>query len=227
MPIRSAAASPVARDGLGEPMLSRMRDCDGMPRPVPAATAALRVLRYLSARTTPGPGRRIAARRRPAALDHLPPAAPPWPRSRSSCTTPRTSTWGVGVAAWEVGQGFTRQEPLDPAGPGADRPTGRRARPARPTSPSCTARTCVYLDRGARAPAGPAGHRCRGPAAGAPDRVGTGDPGRPVPRPGPGALPRRRPRWCSGPDADRPGSPSCGRCSPRPAAAATPRRTRR
>ncbi|MBK9697754.1 MAG: IclR family transcriptional regulator [Propionibacteriaceae bacterium] len=82
-----------------------------MPRAVPAATATLRVLRFLASRTSPVPAGRIAE-------------AVGLPRSTTYHLLnamaaesfvvhfPEEHTWGMGVAAWEVGQGFTRQEPL-------------------------------------------------------------------------------------------------------------------
>ncbi|MET1133105.1 MAG: IclR family transcriptional regulator [Aeromicrobium sp.] len=82
-----------------------------MPRPVPAATAALHVLRYLSRRPVPTPAARIA--------DDL-----GLPRSSTYHLLAAMAeqafvthyaddrTWGVGVAAWEVGQGYSVQEPL-------------------------------------------------------------------------------------------------------------------
>lgn len=80
-------------------------------RPVPGATAALRVLRYLSLRTTPVPASRIAAELGlpRSSTYHLLTAM-----AAESFVVhyPEDRTWGVGVAAWEVGQGYTRQEPL-------------------------------------------------------------------------------------------------------------------
>ncbi|TXL57656.1 IclR family transcriptional regulator [Aeromicrobium terrae] len=82
-----------------------------MARPVPAATAALRVLRLLSGQPVPMPAARIA--------DAL-----GLPRSTTYHLLtvmadedfvvhyPEDRTWGMGLAAWEVGHGFTRQEPL-------------------------------------------------------------------------------------------------------------------
>jgi DNA-binding IclR family transcriptional regulator len=82
-----------------------------MSRPVPAATAALQVLRYLSGRTTPVPAVRIAQevglpRSTTYHLLHA--------MAEQSFVVhyPEDQSWGVGVAAWEVGQGYTRQEPL-------------------------------------------------------------------------------------------------------------------
>lgn len=82
-----------------------------MSRPVPAATAALRVLRYLSLRSTPVPAQRIA-------LDLGLPRSTTYHLLQAMAAEsyvvhyPEDRRWGVGVAAWEVGQGFTRQEPL-------------------------------------------------------------------------------------------------------------------
>lgn len=82
-----------------------------MSRPVPAATSALRVLRLLSAQPVPLPAVRIAD-----ALD--------LPRSTTYHLLaamadedfvvhyPDDRTWGMGLASWEVGHGFARQEPL-------------------------------------------------------------------------------------------------------------------
>ncbi len=82
-----------------------------MSRPVPSATAALQVLRYLSLRTTPVPAGRIA-------LDLDLPRSTTYHLLQAMAAEsfvvhyPDDRLWGVGVAAWEVGQGFTRQEPL-------------------------------------------------------------------------------------------------------------------
>lgn len=77
----------------------------------PAATATLQILRYLSRQLLPVPAARIA---RDLNL----------PRSSTYhlLTTmemesfvvhfPEDRTWGIGIAAWEIGQGFSRQEPL-------------------------------------------------------------------------------------------------------------------
>ena len=82
-----------------------------MSRPVPSATAALQVLRYLSLRTAPVPAGRIA-------LDLGLPRSTTYHLLHAMAAEsfvvhyPDDQLWGVGVAAWEVGQGFTRQEPL-------------------------------------------------------------------------------------------------------------------
>ncbi|MFZ0529095.1 MAG: IclR family transcriptional regulator [Propionicimonas sp.] len=82
-----------------------------MPRPVPAASAALQVLRYLSQRTTPVPAVRIAQ-------DVGLPRSTTYHLLRAMADQsfvvhyPDDRSWGVGVAAWEVGQGYTRQAPL-------------------------------------------------------------------------------------------------------------------
>ncbi len=82
-----------------------------MGRPVPAATAALQVLRYLSLRTAPVPAGRIA-------VDLDLPRSTTYHLLHAMAAEsfvvhyPEDRLWGVGVAAWEVGQGFTRQEPL-------------------------------------------------------------------------------------------------------------------
>lgn len=82
-----------------------------VPRPVPAATAALRVLRYLSEETTPVSASRLA-------LDLGIPRSSAYHLLAAMAGEsfvvhyPDDRTWGVGLAAWEVGQGYTRQEPL-------------------------------------------------------------------------------------------------------------------
>ncbi|MEJ7634996.1 IclR family transcriptional regulator [Aeromicrobium sp.] len=82
-----------------------------MARPVPAATAALQVLRFLSGQPVPVSAARIAG-------------AVELPRSSAYHLLsamadedfvihyPDDRTWGIGIAAWEVGHGFARQEPL-------------------------------------------------------------------------------------------------------------------
>ncbi|MET1062501.1 MAG: IclR family transcriptional regulator [Aeromicrobium sp.] len=82
-----------------------------MTRPVPAATAALRVLRFLSAQPVPVPASRIAD-----AVD-LPRSSTYHLLSAMAAEDfvvhyPDDRTWGMGIAAWEVGHGFARQEPL-------------------------------------------------------------------------------------------------------------------
>ncbi|MET0952098.1 MAG: IclR family transcriptional regulator [Aeromicrobium sp.] len=82
-----------------------------MTRPVPAATAALRVLRFLSAQPVPVPAARIAD-----AVD-LPRSSTYHLLSAMAAEDfvvhyPDDRTWGMGIAAWEVGHGFARQEPL-------------------------------------------------------------------------------------------------------------------
>lgn len=82
-----------------------------MSRPVPAATAALRVLRFLAAQATPVPAARIAS-----AVDlprssayHLLTAM----ESEGFVTHyAEDRLWGIGLAAHEVGVGYSRQEPL-------------------------------------------------------------------------------------------------------------------
>lgn len=82
-----------------------------MVRPVPAATAALQVLRYLSRRPVPTPAARIAddLGLPRSSTYHLLAAM-----AEQAFVThyPDDRTWGVGVAAWEVGQGYSVQEPL-------------------------------------------------------------------------------------------------------------------
>lgn len=82
-----------------------------MSRPVPAATAALRVLRFLSAQAAPVPAARIASAvglPRSSAY-HLLTAM----ESEGFVTHyPDDRLWGIGLAAHEVGVGYARQEPL-------------------------------------------------------------------------------------------------------------------
>ncbi len=82
-----------------------------MSRAVPAATSALRVLRFLAQRTTPVPAALIATEigLPRSSTYHLLTAM-----AAESFVThyPDDRTWGVGVAAWEVGQGYTRADPL-------------------------------------------------------------------------------------------------------------------
>jgi len=82
-----------------------------MARPVPAATAALRVLRQLAGRPTPVPASRLAADLGLARSTtyHLLAAMA---AEGFVVHYADDRTWGVGLAAWEVGQGFARQEPL-------------------------------------------------------------------------------------------------------------------
>ena len=80
-------------------------------RAVPAATAALRTLRYLA--TQPGP---VAADRIAAAIAS--PRSSTYHLLRSMAGEgfvvhyPDERRWGLGVAAFEVGTGYTRQGPL-------------------------------------------------------------------------------------------------------------------
>lgn len=82
-----------------------------MARPVPAATAALRAMKFLSGQPLPVSASRIA---RVVGM----------PRSSTYHLLaamadedfvihyPDDKTWGIGIAAWEVGHGFAQQEPL-------------------------------------------------------------------------------------------------------------------
>ena len=82
-----------------------------MPRSVPAATAALRVLRYLSGQPVPVSASRIAGELglpRSSAYHLLTAMA----GEDFVVHYPDDRTWGIGIAAWEVGHGFARQEPL-------------------------------------------------------------------------------------------------------------------
>lgn len=82
-----------------------------MSRPVPAATAALRVLRFLSGQPVPVSATRIAGALglpRSSAYHLLTAMAD----EDFVVHYPEDRTWGMGIAAWEVGHGFARQEPL-------------------------------------------------------------------------------------------------------------------
>jgi DNA-binding IclR family transcriptional regulator len=82
-----------------------------MARSVPAATAALRVLRFLSGQPVPVPATRIAEALglpRSSAYHLLTAMA----AEDFVVHYPDDRTWGMGIASWEVGHGFARQEPL-------------------------------------------------------------------------------------------------------------------
>lgn len=82
-----------------------------MPRPVPAATATLRVLRYLSGQPSPVPAARIAEAAgvpRSTAYHLLAAMA----EQEFVVHYPEDRTWGIGMAAWEVGTAFAQQAPL-------------------------------------------------------------------------------------------------------------------
>lgn len=82
-----------------------------MARAVPAATAALRVMKYLSGQPLPVPGARIAhvlGLPRSSTYHLLTAMA----AENFVIHYPEDKSWGIGIAAWEVGLGFARQEPL-------------------------------------------------------------------------------------------------------------------
>ncbi len=82
-----------------------------MARPVPAATSALRVLRLLSAQPVPLPAARIAdALGLPRSTTYHLLAA--MAAEDFVVHYPDDRAWGMGLASWEVGHGFARQEPL-------------------------------------------------------------------------------------------------------------------
>ncbi|KHL17036.1 DNA-binding IclR family transcriptional regulator [Mumia flava] len=82
-----------------------------MSRPVPAATATLRVLRFLSTQPVPVAASRIAAEIGLARSTtyHLLDAMA---EQDFVVHYPDERTWGLGVGAWEVGVAFAAQEPL-------------------------------------------------------------------------------------------------------------------
>jgi DNA-binding IclR family transcriptional regulator len=82
-----------------------------MSRRVPAATAALKVLRYLSAQAEPVSATRIAVSLglpRSSAYHLLAAMA----EEDFVVHYVDDQVWGIGIGAWEVGHGFARQEPL-------------------------------------------------------------------------------------------------------------------
>ncbi|MGH1562198.1 IclR family transcriptional regulator [Mumia sp. DW29H23] len=82
-----------------------------MARPVPAATATLRALRFLSGQPVPVPASRIAAEigLPRSSTYHLLAAMA---EEDFVVHYPDDRTWGLGVGAWEVGLAFAQQEPL-------------------------------------------------------------------------------------------------------------------
>lgn len=97
---------------------------------MPAASAALRVLRYLSERTTPVPAARIAhdLGLPRSSMYHLLTAM-----AAESFVVhyPEDQLWGSRCRRLGGGPGLHPAGTADPAGPGADRPSGRLARPLR------------------------------------------------------------------------------------------------
>jgi DNA-binding IclR family transcriptional regulator len=80
-------------------------------RPVPAATSALRILRMLSGQPVPVPAARVAdALGLPRSTTYHLLAA--MAAEDFVVHYPEDRTWGMGLASWEVGHGFARQEPL-------------------------------------------------------------------------------------------------------------------
>ena len=130
--------------------------------------------------------------------------------------------YGLGVAAFEVGSGYARQEPLQriarrPLAALVDR-VGQSAHLA-----VLHGRDVLYVARGAGARAAAAGDRRRRPAAGAPDRERPGDPGAAAGRPRCARSTRTGPRSSTGTAAARSvAERAARRCSPRPGSAATP-----
>ena len=177
---------------------------------VPAATKTLRVLRFL------------ASQPEPTSIDRI----------MRACGLPRSTAyhlltamaeegfvvhladehrWGLGVAAFEVGSGYTRQEPLQRI---ARRLLADLADRTRQSAHLAVlhGRDVLYVVE-ERAPGPPtAGDRCRRAAAGPPDRQRAGDPGGAAGRPGARAVPGRR--GVRRPARHRPAhaSASCGPC---------------
>lgn len=90
---------------------SRIRDDATVSRPVPAATAALRILRFLSAQAEPVSAIRISdAIGLPRSTTYHVLAAMAEEDFVVHYVDDRC--WGIGIGAWEVGHGFARQEPL-------------------------------------------------------------------------------------------------------------------
>lgn len=82
-----------------------------MARRVPAATATLRVMSFLSGQAVPVSAARIAdvAGLPRSSTYHL---LAVMADEEFVIHYPEDSTWGLGIAAYEVGQGFAQQEPL-------------------------------------------------------------------------------------------------------------------
>ncbi|MFD1826151.1 MULTISPECIES: IclR family transcriptional regulator [Mumia] len=82
-----------------------------MSRAVPAATATLRALRFLSGQPVPVPASRIASEigLPRSSTYHLLAAMA---EEDFVVHYPEDRTWGLGVGAWEVGLAFAQQEPL-------------------------------------------------------------------------------------------------------------------
>lgn len=82
-----------------------------MARAVPAATAALRVMKYLSGRPLPVSASHIAqvVGMPRSSTYHLLAAMA---EEDFVIHYSEDKTWGIGIAAWEVGHGFAQQEPL-------------------------------------------------------------------------------------------------------------------
>lgn len=82
-----------------------------MSRPVPAATATLQILKFLSGQPAPVSAAHIAnALTLPRSSTYHLLAA--MAAEDFVIHYPDDRTWGIGVAAWEVGYGFAQQEPL-------------------------------------------------------------------------------------------------------------------
>ncbi len=103
---------------------------------------------------------------------------------------PDDRTWGIGIAAWEVGHGFARQEPLARL---ARLPLARLVDQVGQSAHLVRAARCrrPLRHRGAGSRPTAAGHRRRRTSAGSPHRLGSRDPGLAAGRPGTSALPRQ------------------------------------
>ena len=141
---------------------------------VPAATRTLRVLRFLAGQPDPVTLDRIRLGGRAAALDGVPPARA-MIEEGFVVHLADEHRYGLGVAAFEVGSGYSRQEPLQRISRRTLADLVDRDRSDRPPRGAARPRRAVRRG-GARAGPPAAGHRRRGPAAGPPDRERPGDP---------------------------------------------------
>ena len=188
----TAAARPHRRSCL----VSRRSETAGAVPNAAAAGQALAVLQPPRPAPRAGAGRRDRPRPRAAPLERLPPARGAAPTRASSTHLPEERRYGLGVAAFELGSAYTRQEPLQRIA----RPVLARLVDAtdaqRPPRGAARARRALRR-RGARARPAAAGHRRRRAAARPPDRQRPGDARRPAAGAGAGAVPRPAPPSCS------------------------------
>ena len=186
-PPNSSLATATERGRAGE---------DAGMSQVPAATRALRVLRFLAGQPDPVTLDRLAARGRAASLDGLPPGGRD-DRGGLRRPPPRGAPLRPGRGGL---RGRQRLRPPGAAAADHPPPPRRAGRPRRADrAPRGAARPRRALrPRGARTRAAAAGHRRRRAAAGPPDRERPGDPRGAAGGAGAGALPRPGPRSSTG-----------------------------